>query len=176
MNLEHLSMSLALLGGVTLSSSCVSTKACTEVGCSDQFSATIETTSASLPPGAHRLDVTADGTTLSCTFSVPVEPIPSEGLPSPDCPLGLTLFVGPAVTCTTVDNGTAKSQSCDPVPDRIKESLRITRSPTHLTVTQWAGDTMIFEQTAIPTYQTSQPNGPGCEPICRQASASWSIP
>ena len=31
---------------------------------------------ASLPPGMHRLEVVVDGSTLTCTFSVPVEPLP----------------------------------------------------------------------------------------------------
>ena len=67
MDLERKVMILALLGsGGLLSSTCVTTKACTEIGCIDQFSASIEAASASLPPGMHRLEVIADGTTLSC--------------------------------------------------------------------------------------------------------------
>ena len=176
MKLERWLLLLPLLGCVVLSSSCTSTKGCTEIGCIDQFSATIEAASASLPPGAHRMDVTADGTTLSCTFSVPVEPLPAGGLPAPACSPGLMLFVGPAVTCTTVQSGTAQGQRCDPIPDRVQERLSVAGTPTTITVTQWAGATMIFQQTATPTYQLSRPNGPECEPICRQATAAWSIP
>ena len=35
---------------------------------------------------------------------------------------------------------------------------------------------MILDQTVSPTYQTNQPNGPGCGPTCHQAGADWTIP
>jgi len=176
LDLERKIMILALLGSAILCSTCVKTKACTEIGCIDQFSATIESPSASLPAGMHRLEVVADGTTLSCTFPVPVEPLPGGGWPGPECSPGLILFVGPAVTCTTFETDTAKGQRCDPIPDRISERFSIAQTPTQVAVTQWAGDTMIFQQTATPTYHVSYPNGPDCDPGCRQASAAWSIP
>jgi len=177
MDLERKVLVLALLGSAAvLSPACVTTKACTEIGCTDQFSAAIEGASASLPPGMHRLDVVADGTTLSCTFSVPVEPLPGGGLPAPTCSPGLMLFVGPAMTCTTFETDAAKGQRCEPIPDRVQERLSIAGTPAHVTVTQWAGDAMIFQQTAAPTYQLNRPNGPDCEPVCRQASAAWSLP
>lgn len=176
MDLERRITILALLGSTVLSSACVTTKACTEVGCNDQLGATIEATSASLPPGMHRLDVVADGTTLSCTFTVPVEPLPGGGLPAPTCSPGLMLSVGPAVTCTTFEDGSAQGQRCDPIPDRVQERLWVGGAPAHITVTQWAGGTMIFQQTASPTYKISYPNGPECGPVCRQGDATWSIP
>jgi len=177
MDLERKVMILALLGsGGLLSSTCVTTKACTEVGCNDQFSATIEAPLASLPPGMHRLEVIADGTTLTCTFSVPLEPPASGGWPDPVCSAGLSLSVGPAVMCTTFETDAIKGQRCDPIPDRVSEHLYFSATPTQVAVTQWAGDTMIFQQTATPTYQVSYPNGPDCGPACRQGSVTWSIP
>ena len=176
MKLERIGLLVPLLGSLALSTSCTATKGCTDIGCIDQFSAVIEAPSVSLPAGAHRLDVSADGTTLSCTFALPVEPLPSGGLPAPACAPGLMLVVGPAVTCTTFEDSASKGRRCDPVPDRVQERLTVAGTPTNVTVTQWAGDTTIFQQTATPTYQVSRPNGPECEPACRQASTTWSIP
>jgi hypothetical protein len=173
---ERTTLVLALLSAVGLTSACTSTKACTEIGCVDQFSATIEAASASLRPGDHELDVTVDEAWLSCRFSIPVEPIPMGGLPAADCDHVLTLFVGPAVTCTTFDDGAVKGQRCDPVPGRVQERLTVTGTPTYVGVRQWAGDTLIFTQMITPIYELTRPNGPECEPTCRQASATWSIP
>ena len=81
-----------------------------------------------------------------------------------------------SVTCTTFDNGIAKGQRCDPIPDRVREDLTVAGTPAHVTVTQWAGNTMVFQQTATPAYQINYPNGPECNPGCRQATATWTIP
>jgi hypothetical protein len=43
-------------------------------------------------------------------------------------------------------------------------------------VQQLVGGAVILDETVSPTYQTDEPNGPGCGPICHQAGAEWTIP
>jgi hypothetical protein len=56
------------------------------------------------------------------------------------------------------------------------EKLLVVGAPRLIEVQQTVAGTVIFDQTIAPTYQTNQPNGPGCEPICHQATAAWTIP
>jgi hypothetical protein len=150
-------------------------KTCTEIGCLTQFTAGISAAEASLPAGTHRIDVTADGALLSCTFAFPLETLPGGGLVSPRCSPGLAASVGSAVECTEVITSSAKSLRCVPIPDQIQESVQVTGTPSLVTVEQSVGGIAILQRSATPVYENSQPNGPGCEPICRQASAHWSI-
>jgi hypothetical protein len=168
-------MALALPALAGASVSCVS-KGCPNSNCQNQFAATVTAASASLPSGIHRIDVTADGMMLSCTFAFPLETPPSAGTTSPECSFGLTAFVGPAVTCTAFENGGAKGLRCDPIPDQFQESLQIAGTPALVNVEQSVGGAVILQRSATPVYRDNMPNGPGCEPTCRQASAAWSIP
>ena len=46
----------------------------------------------------------------------------------------------------------------------------------HIEVQQALDGTVLLDETISPAYETSQPNGPGCGPICHYASAAWTIP
>jgi hypothetical protein len=147
---------------------------CSDVGCEDQFSASVTMDATQIPAGTHTIDVMADGAAMSCTFSFP--PDPSTGGIAAQCPSGLTVLVQPATVCTTTQSRTAASQQCQPIDGKFTESIWVSGTPKMVQVQQLVGGTAILDQTVSPTYQTNEPNGPGCGPICQQASAAWTIP
>lgn len=53
--------------------------------------------------------------------------------------------------------------------------VHLTDAPTSVTVTIKRDDAMLATQTFTPSYVTTQPNGPDCEPTCTQANATMSF-
>ncbi len=147
---------------------------CTDIGCEDQFSATVTMDATLVPAGTHTVDVVADGAAMSCTFSFP--PADSTGGLPAQCSSGLTVFVQPATVCTTTQTATTASQQCQPIEGKFTESIWVSGTPSVVQVQQLVDGTVILDQTVSPTYQTSEPNGPGCGPICHQGGAEWTIP
>ena len=58
----------------------------------------------------------------------------------------------------------------------FEEVVTITGTPAAIRVTARMADTTVGERTFEPQYKTSQPNGPDCEPTCRQWSDVWDLP
>jgi hypothetical protein len=153
-----------------------SSKACTLIGCEDGFNATVTNGPAGFPVGMHEIDVTADGATVSCTFAFPLPKLPNGADSGPQCPSGLMVFVGPAVVCTQFQPrpGVA-GERCDPIAGQTKETISILRTPTHLRVRQTVDGFVALDESVTPVYKSNQPNGPGCDPICHQAGAAWTL-
>jgi len=145
---------------------------CALVGCHDQFSANVTVDTTMVPAGTHTVAVTVDGATTSCTLQLP----PSAELTNDPCSAGFALTVGPAQTCTTTQSATVASQQCQPIDGEFVEAITVDGRPGTIEVQQSVDGTVIFDQTVAPTYQTNQPNGPGCGPTCHQAGADWTIP
>ena len=38
------------------------------------------------------------------------------------------------------------------------------------------GTTDVAQQDFHPKYKSSQPNGPGCDPVFKQATETWTVP
>jgi hypothetical protein len=146
---------------------------CPEIGCQDQFTATVHDANGALPTGMHALTVTAGGAVLRCVFTVPLPTRPGGGTAGLDCPAGLQVQVIPKITCVTTSTPSAKTQSCMPVAGELDELITVMGNPASLHVTQTVDGATYLDQTVTPTYTTSRPNGPGCEPLCSQASAEW---
>ena len=149
-------------------------KACTLIGCEDQFSATVTADATLVPSGTHTVNVVADGAAMTCTFPFPPDPS-NQGIVA-QCSSGLTLFVQPATVCTTVQTDASISQQCQPIDGKFIESIWVSGTPSVVQVQQLVGGTVILDQTVSPTYQSNEPNGPGCGPTCRQAGAEWTVP
>ena len=146
---------------------------CTLIGCHDQFSATVTVDSTMVPAGRHTVTVTIDGVAGSCSFQIP----PTAGLTNDPCTApGFSMTVDPAQMCATTLSTTVASQQCQPIEGFFVERIAVLGVPSSIEVQQTVGGTVIFDQTVAPTYQTNQPNGPGCEPTCHQATAVWTIP
>jgi hypothetical protein len=129
--------------------------ACTLIGCVDQFSATVTVDATTVPAGKHTLTVTIDGAATSCSFNLPELANPVND----PCAAGFSLSV-----------------PGQPTDGKFTETIRVFGTPSSIKVQQTLDGTVVLDQTISPTYQTNQPNGPGCGPICHQATAAWTIP
>ena len=145
-------------------------KACTLRGCTDQFSATLRRADGSFPAGAHRIDVIADGVTLSCTFSF------ADGGVTATCPPGLDVTVGPAEICTEFQTGNSVGYRCEPIPGQFVERLSLRATPSQLRVVQMVDGVVLIDEAMAPTYEAAYPNGPECGSPCQQASAMLTLP
>jgi hypothetical protein len=160
---------------VPFAAACSSTKACTLRGCSDTFTATLQRADGSFASGMHRIEVLADGITTTCAFMFPFATLPSGVRASPQCPSGLTVTVGMAEICHEVRTATSVGLVCDPVPGQFVETITLLGTPAQVHAWQYVDDTPILDVAAVPEYTDVFPNGPECAPICRQASASWTL-
>jgi len=138
------------VGGAAVGVSGCSSKHCTTRGCYDGFSATVGPGEiGSLPIGTHRLEVIADGVSLTCTFQIP------SGTAATTCSTGLSVLFAPA--------------------GQGVETITVAGTPGQVHAWQYVDDAAILDAAAAPSYEESRPNGPECEPVCRQASASWTL-
>jgi hypothetical protein len=155
---------------------CFTSKICSLIGCQDQFHATIANTNGSFPSGTQVLDVTADGVTVSCTFQVPPATAqPGGSTVAPECPSGLRVFIAQATTCTPTQTGSTTSLGCVPIAGHFFEDVTVSGKPAQLRVRLTVDGAVALDRSETPVYHASQPNGPGCEPICQQASADWTF-
>ena len=147
---------------------------CTDIGCNDQFSASVTMDATLVPAGTHTVNVAADGVAMSCSFAFP--PADSTGEMAAQCSNGLTVFVEANLVCTTMQSAMGSWEACVPIDGKFTESIWVSGTPSVVQVQQLVAGTVILDETVSPTYQTNQPNGPGCAPICHQATAAWMIP
>jgi hypothetical protein len=163
--------------GLVLTASCGSgtpgggAHACGLVGCVDQFTATVQDANGSLPSGMQTLTVTADGATTTCSFTLPL----ATGGGAVTCPGGLQVLVRQGQTCVASGSGAYKTQSCTPDAGKLSEVVTLTGKPATLHFTQTVDGATALDQTLTPAYTSAQPNGPGCDPVCAQASAMLTL-
>jgi hypothetical protein len=134
------------------------------------FSATVRRADGSFPAGNHQVEALVDGTTILCTFTFPLQ----TGR-QPQCTGGLGITVLPATTCSQTTNGASTSVSCDEIPGQFVETIGLAGTPGQVHVWQTVDGTSILDAAAAPTYTEFKPNGPGCEPTCRQGTATWTL-
>jgi hypothetical protein len=48
-------------------------------------------------------------------------------------------------------------------------------TPAQVQVRLTVNGAVVLDRTEAPAYRIKQPNGPDCEPTCRQASAQWTL-
>jgi hypothetical protein len=145
-------------------------QSCTEIGCSDQAALTLRPAGGEWIAGSYELSVTVDGVERRCAFSVPADlPEPRSGRALCD-PL-LPFYIQPETVCTERRDRDSVSQTCTPIPDRYSGSLTLQGTPAVLVVIVERDGQILSNETLKPAYQASRPNGPGCEPLCRQARA-----
>jgi hypothetical protein len=148
------------------------------VPCANEVHITVTAAATAIPAGLQRIDITADGTELSCAFTLPsIRAGEVMGTLAAQCQPGLTADIGPVTTCTTTQAAGTVSQTCAPVAGRIRESIRIAGMPLVVKVSQLAGprSVAVLERADSPRYRIAQPNGPGCDPICHVSAVDWAI-
>jgi hypothetical protein len=142
---------LVVLSAPTVMAGCSIGHTCTLVGCSDGFSVSIVRKDGStFAAGTYSVDLTTDGVVnhVSCTI---------RGGYDSSCDGGTT------VEAVSGPGGVVELQvNLAGTPSDV--GLSLTVPDGHVATGEWR-----------PTYQTIQPNGPTCDPTCREAHQSLTI-
>jgi len=134
-------------------------QACTEIGCLNGLHLTWA--QGSWKPGAYTIEVTLDGTKVTC-----------EGqLPLPACASGAGFHCSPGALVRLGESGCAL-----PPEQHGLAGIDIETMPAHVRVAVRRGGDEVGAQELTPQYRESRPNGPDCEPVCRQASGTLNLP
>ncbi|MBK8172982.1 MAG: hypothetical protein IPK60_21980 [Sandaracinaceae bacterium] len=128
--------------------------ACTLIGCEDGFGVAFD--ARDWPGGDYVVTVDADGQARTCTVTLPYATVETGAT----CSDGLRLDT---------------SGSALPASEHEILGLHVTDTPASLTVTITRDSVMLATESFTPSYITTQPNGPGCEPVCTQANATMSF-
>ena len=126
-------------------------KMCTAIGCG--YSLEIRFTGATAKPGRYQIEVVADGMPSSCQITLPRE---CNALPI--CSSGTSTWHVTLSGCSTGSE-----------PQSVDGFFFYAAGPASLDFVVRRDDVLVGGGSAQPTYQASQPNGPECEPLCRQA-------
>ncbi len=157
---------LLLLATSALQSSCGSqSKACTLIGCTDQL--TVEVSSSGGATPVFAADLMVDGRSISC-------PAPAQGA-IVTCDASVSIRSYEQHSCTQSVSGNTASQTCLGT-GVFGERIVIAGAPALVSVALRNDSSVVAQQTFQPSYAQSQPNGPGCDPICRQASVALAVP
>ena len=128
-----------------------SSKACTLIGCADSLQ--IWFTGATAKPGLYQIEVVADGVPTSCQIALPHT-----------CGTQATCSGGPTNWRLTVSE-------CGPgQPQQSVNGVIFYKDvPASLDFIVRRDDVVVGGGSAQPIYKESRPNGPDCDPVCRQA-------
>jgi hypothetical protein len=119
---------------------------CTQIACEDQLVVEVRRDDGRAPGLA--VTVAHDGKSVSCPAPTP-----------PDA-----RHCGDEVTSTIVGG------------DRAQQLLEIRGAPRAVDIELRDGNRLVGRKKFSPQYQQRQPNGPGCPPLCRQATEAWRLP
>jgi len=125
-------------------------KMCTAIGCG--YSLEIRFTGGTAKPGRYQIEVVADGMPSSCEITLPH-----------DCNALLICFGASTWHLTVSGCGTGSE------PQSVDGFFFYAAGPASLVFVVRRDDVVVGGGSAQPTYKESQPNGPECEPVCRQA-------
>ncbi|MBA3548329.1 MAG: hypothetical protein H0T76_17750 [Nannocystis sp.] len=135
-------------------------KVCTQMGCINGLHLNL----AKVTPwtaGAYTFVLELDGAAVTCTGALP--------LPACD--------QGSALRCDVEGKVQIGESGCALPPEQHGFSdIQISGEPTTVKLTIKREDQQLHSGELTPTYVTSRPNGPGCEPECRGAHAEVALP
>ena len=135
-------------------------KVCTQMGCIDGLHVNL----AKVTPwtaGNYTFALELDGTPVTCTGALPL----------PACDQGA------ALRCDVEGKVQIGESGCALPPEQHGFSdIQISGAPAKVKLTITREDQQLHSGELAPTYVTSRPNGPGCEPECRGANAEVALP
>ncbi|MFW5739719.1 MAG: hypothetical protein ACOC1F_05075 [Myxococcota bacterium] len=130
---------------------------CTEIGCTDGLH--IDLRAADWEPGAYRFVVDADGRTTTCAGSLPLRP----------CDAGSSL------RCDGDDVLIGESGCALPAHEQGFSDMELPAGPAAVRIIIEHDGAVLADAKLSPEYQRTQPNGPGCPPVCNQARATVEV-
>jgi len=124
--------------------------ACTEIGCNDGYQIEV-TPHDAWPAGDYRYTLELDGRTVTCSGSLPLQPCGT-----------------PSMTCD--DEGVSITESgCALGPaQHAFGGVSIPELPAKVHLRIEHDGAALVDQALTVEYRSSQPNGPGCGPVCCQ--------
>lgn len=131
---------------------------CTMIGCLDGLRVALER-DAPWPAGSYRFELRLDGDLVTCEGVLPLGPCGEAGVTCSD----------PEVAVSTT--GCARPPAEHGFPD-VTFGAHL---PATVEITVERDGTPLASGRFTPTYRASQPNGPGCAPLCCQASEELAV-
>jgi hypothetical protein len=132
-------------------------EACTDIGCMDGLLIQVTPIEA-WPHGDYLFSIEHDGTTTTCEGSLPL----------PACETR-------AISCDGSEPLITESGcALDPAAHAFGD-IMFTTTPAAVTVEVSIDGETVGTGSFDPEYQTIQPNGPGCEPICTTAAVDLAL-
>jgi hypothetical protein len=83
----------------------------------------------------------------------------------------------PTAVCSEMKHADGtRSESCVPVPDRAKLRASFMGTPAQVAITLVHDGAEVLSWQQRVRYRSERPNGPNCDPVCKQAGLelSWS--
>lgn len=132
-------------------------RACTQIGCQDGLVVQVRPAEA-WPHGEYRFDIEHDGARVVCTGTLPLPPCELRALRC-DAPQ-------PSI----VESGCALEPAAHAFGDVV-----FSTTPSTVAVVVRHDGKLVGSGRWSPVYQQSQPNGPGCEPVCTNATVELTL-
>ena len=130
--------------------------------------------------GAYTFVFTTPESVHTCQLAIPGELPTPPGSRELSCSPALGAsggaFLNPASVCTEQRAGNAVSESCQPLPGQFVLEVRFRGTPATLSVHVERSGTVLLDDTQTLRYTAERPNGPGCDPVCRQTSLALTLP
>lgn len=127
-------------------------RACTTLGCQNGLHLTWA--QGAWKPGLYTVEVSLDGANVTCTGRLPL----------PACDAGPGFRCGPGASVRLGESGCAL-----PPETHGLAGIDIDTTPAHVRIAVRRDGVEIGTQELNPSYREVHPNGPDCEPVCRQA-------
>lgn len=127
-------------------------KACTKMGCMSMLDLEVEHEAGK--KGRWVVEVEADGQRGKCEMKLP---LPRCGEPASRCEGTLPIMAREGDGCQK------------PPAEQALFPMTVGLTPEKLVVRITLDGRKIAEETITPLYETFQPNGPGCDPVCKKA-------
>jgi hypothetical protein len=152
---------------------------CTKMACTDQLSVELRNTGEVWAAGEYLLTVNLNLQGIACPFALPKDLPEQGGITSVACvaPDGkaptepVQVMITQQSECRELAPVDGIGQRCDPIPERYAIQISIPGTPGSVGVDLQRDGVPVFQKSYDPpTYEETRPNGPLCEPVCRQAN------
>lgn len=130
-------------------------KACTQIGCNNGLTFTADP-EFDWPGGIYEIFVIADGNSMACKGTLPLK----------DCRDGIE----PSFRCNSKNIRIGESGCMLPSPQHAISDIWVNGSPRKVNIRVTRNGKPYITRSIAPEYKVTQPNGPGCGPVCKSAN------